>query len=302
MKELYDLGRCFSLQVVMRKIDQIFHKSFGSGLVYQKSTLDTSIDDGHFEHEAPRFLSGMIRPDDSKSGQGYRECEDVDVERIIRGVLNAKLQGHKLTDLYGYLNKTIRSQISESLRARGIPLRKGKCGTCKYFPDSRPRICQLEELLDNEVSSAELTPNPFFGIERKWDDPSCPGYQNRKAPFKPIGDQKDGNRATDKSIKDGEDEHRKTEARLDMYHLFSMLKDCYEQAETAKQKEIYAVISEDIGFIYEKLRDGCSFEEGRSSLLDFKISSQKQRGNYSKMLRRNLKRVEECLDQKKMSE
>jgi hypothetical protein len=87
-----------------------------------------------------------------------------------------------------------------------------------------------------------------------------------------------------------------------MAHLLGMLQDCHEEADTAKQKEIYALILEDLTYMYEKLKHGWSIEESRSSLLDLKTSNQKKRANYAKMLRRNLQRVEECLGPKKMSD
>jgi len=287
MTELLELGRCLSLQVVLRKIDEIYERHFRPDVIYHASA------------------SGKDSRANSKNLNGYSECEDIDVENIVKRVLSAGLQSHALNDLYGYLNKTIRNQIVEVLRRRGIAFRKGKCGTCRYLSESRPKICQLEGSISNE-SSSEI-PNRFFGKERKWDDPSCIGHLHRTVSFKPIEGHKDqadtgfGSVLSEQARSDGS-WRGETEAKLDMAHLFGMLQDCYEGAETAKQKEIYALILEDLTYIYEKLKGGWSFEESRSSLLDLKTSSQEKRDNYAKKLRRNLHRVEECLGPKKMSE
>ncbi len=83
--------------------------------------------------------------------------------------------------------------------------------------------------------------------------------------------------------------------------LFKAIRECIENAPSAKKAEIFSRWLEDNAFIYQRLGK-LSYEEAKSKLLDVRTRTNKGREAYSVKIRREREDLEACISGEKRCE
>ncbi len=229
-----------------------------------------------------------------------------DVERGRKGILDYPVRVPTIHYMYSLINMALSQEIQRTLILRGLIHPVRTCGNCLNRGPVEPHMCELEKVSGGAGGKTSI--NPHFGTERNSGVPACGHYSPRAFFQNPI--DLEGPLVTNEyGVPERFDPQEKicskeiadVESEAGVEALFKAIRECIENAPSAKKAEIFSRWLEDNAFIYQRLGK-LSYEEAKSKLLDVRTRTNKGREAYSVKIRRDREDLEACISGEKRCE